>query len=107
MLLRLEVLIEKLSDIQTSRSFEYRFKIILQLTLLNAVNDFDSSQLLYYKPANTEQDVTSDLYSSLATAKRTTAYSSLKLDRLAHFADRRFVRRNSSRKVRTSRLKKC
>lgn len=53
----LEVLIEKLSDIQSSLPTEYRSKTILKKNLLSFIEDVKDYQLAYHKSADTVQGV--------------------------------------------------
>lgn len=63
----LEVLIEKLSDIETSLPALYCNETLLISKLLNAVRDVEDCLLAYHKPVDTGQGVISDLHASLPT----------------------------------------
>lgn len=98
----LELLIEKLSDIQTSLPQDYRSETILRNKLLNSVRDVEACRLAYHKPADTVQGVISDLHASLATLKIENPAPS------AHFVDRQYFRTNGDRrKGGSNRQKKC
>lgn len=101
----LELLIEKLSDIQTSLPKEYRSEIILRNKLLNAVRDVESCRLAYHKPAETVQGVISDLHASIAAMKNSDSSSP---EPSAHLVDRRYIRNGDDRnRGDPSRQKKC
>lgn len=102
----LELLIEKLSDIQSSLPIEYRNETILKNKLLNAVKDVKDCQLAYHKPADTVQGVISDLHASLATLK-TRGTEATAFEPSANFVDRRLVRNKPSKPPSTSSSKKC
>lgn len=101
------MMIEPLSDIQSFMPVEYRNKTVLCSKLFNAVWDVDFCQFAYRKPTETVQGVISDIYASLATAKRRSTSPNIPMEPNAHFADCRIMRRNDYHYCNTSRLKKC
>lgn len=53
----LQILIEKIFDIQALLPSEYRKKTILRNKLFDAVKEVSFCQFAHYNPANTVQDV--------------------------------------------------
>lgn len=102
----LELLIEKLSDIQTTLPDEYRHETILRNKPLNEAINVESCQLAYHRPADTIQGVNSDLHSSLATT-RTGPSSFMQPAPTAPFVNRRLVRKKQSEVSVSSRSEKC
>lgn len=84
----LEMMIERLSNIQSALPVEYRNETVLLKKLLNAARDVDSSQFAYLKPADTVQGVIADLYASLFTAKRRSTSSNILMEQNVHLVDR-------------------
>ena len=66
----LEMLIAKMSYIQSSLPEEYRIDSIFRDKLVNAVRHVNDCRVAYQKPADTVQGVLSDLHASLVTSKR-------------------------------------
>lgn len=92
----LELLIKKLSDIQTSLSPKYRNETIFRDKLSNTVKDVSSRQLAYHKPDDTVQSVISDLNSSLATSIKNKLFK-IPDSPSALFVDLLFIIRSNSR----------
>lgn len=91
----LEILIEKMADIQFSLTDEYRSDKIFRDKLLKTVKDVDEGRLAYQKPADTVKGVISDLHASLATCKRTETCSSNKNSGLnINYVGRKYVSRH-------------
>lgn len=107
----LEMMISKLTDIQSSLPSEYRNDTILRNKLLNSVRDVAECRLAYHKPADTVQGVISDLHASLATSESFAGSSSLQQPISAHLVDRKYYHadnsRNNSRYRHEGTNKKC
>lgn len=96
------MLIEKLSDIQTSLPLEYRNGKILLDKLPNALRDVESCRLAYHKTASMIQGGISALHASLETENSVTKTTD---ETAILFVDCRYIRKRKS--VKYDRSKKC
>lgn len=63
----LELLVSRMHELQSGSSMTYRNDEIFRNKLLNVVKDVDACKLAYCKPADSAEELISDLHSLLTT----------------------------------------